>query len=208
MKKYLVIAGLAVAAVVAVAFASCTTTNTTNQAADNATAEATPVPVGTLAASPTPTATPQPTATAAEVKNRVYTNEKFGYKITLPAGYTAEKLSRTGTSGVSSDQDKVTVKNPAGEEFAVIHTPMNEVGYELWEIVEDKELSVPGSDIKLHWRRGEPDAAMGETDAMVLVEWEKDGDFTHSGSIFLRYAPSDTSRLNTFQTMINSLRFI
>lgn len=215
MKKFFLIAGLMVAAVVAVAFASCTTTNTTNQAADNATAvatpAATPVATPTYTPTPTPTETPPPTTTAAEVKNRVYTNEKFGYKITLPAGYTAEVAS----TGAPYDNNRVVIKDTTGEEFAVISTPMLEIGAEGYDPVPAKNIKVPGSTTKLEWWEAKPtdtDSAGGKDRRIILVwpadESTREADFSKSGMIYFKYLPNQTARLQSFETMINSLRFL
>lgn len=213
MKKFFLIAGLMVAAVIAVAFGSCANTNTTNQAADNATAEATPVPSSTFTATPTPAtptpaATPAPTATAAEVKNRVYTNEKFGYKITLPAGYTAEVMS----TGAPYDNNKLIIKDTSGAEFATICTPPLEIGAEEVTVVSEKDIVVPGSETKLHWAQYCPFQG-SETNCMVWVDWPatleaRQADFSKAGVIFFPYSPNNLTPLKTFETMLNSLRFL
>lgn len=208
MKKFFLIAGLMVAAVIAVAFGSCANTNTTNQAADNATAEATPVPSSTFTASATPTATPTPTATAAEVKNRVYTNEKFGYKITLPTGYTAETMS----TGAPYDNNKLIIKDASGAEFATICTPPLEIGMEEGTVVSEKDIVVPGSETKLHWTQYCPFQGSA-TNCMVWVDWPttleaRQADFSKAGMIFFPYSPNNLTPLKTFETMLNSLRFL
>lgn len=202
MKKFFVISGLVVAALVVVSFTSCGNNNTVTTVTPPQTVSATPIP----SENPTPTPAVSVSTTAAEVKSQVYTNTKFGYQITLPAGYKALVESRPSQP---YPQDKIVIRDASGQEFATIYTPMLETGAEVWEPVEEKDLPVPGSATVLHTWKGKPTAEAQVDDWIYWVTWRgADNDFQKTGLIMFSYLPDQTVKLKNFESMINSLRFL
>lgn len=202
MKKFFIWSGLIVAALVAVSFTSCATGNTITTVTPPTAEKVTTTP------SETPTVSPEASVTTspAELSEQVYTNKNFGYRMTLPTGYTAW-VDSSSTKPYS--KDKVVICNEADQEFATIYTPMLETGAEIWEPIEEKNLIVPGSTTVLHTWKGKPMADSGVADWVYWVSWRgADDDFQKTGLIMFSYLPDQADRLNDFESMIKSLRFL
>ena len=175
----------------------------------------TPLPV---TGTPTPTPFSTDTEETATLDNQVYTNEDFGYKITLPAGYTADVEEFRSEAYYGGGRDTVRIKDANGEAFATIATPPPEVGWQgyLWDQGTETEIAVPGSDQSLYMLKAEPDPEMGNENNIIMVSWgakfmegfDSNDVFAESGIIYMTYSHDDVEKAETFEEMVRTLRFI
>jgi len=213
MRKSLFISTLLVALAVVLFFSvGCQTETEDSETIETEISSVTPAT--TAAATPAVTAAGE----EAELVNQVYTNDKFGYKITLPAGYTADVEEFRSESYAGGGRDTVRIMDENGELFAIIVSPPPEVGWQgyLWDQAEETEISVAGSDKVLYMEKAAPDEAMGNTNNIAMVSWGAefgeglaDNDqFAESGIIYMNYSNSENDKLETFEEMVRTFRFI
>lgn len=171
--------------------------------------QVTPIPTPSVTSTPASTSPPEITEKEADLSGQVYTNETFGYKITLPEGYKAyiEETQADRKSG--GDRDRVTIKDAKGDGFATIYTPMLETGFEVWTIENEKEIAIPGTDKLFTWKKMLPTAEGGATEGKILVLWgDTATDYENTGMITHSFSPEDESSVATFEEMVRTFRFI
>lgn len=218
MKKFFLIAGLMVAAMIAVAFGSCTMTGPTNQAADNTTVPATPVPTPT-GARQNNSKEPVITTREAALANNVFTNEVYGYKVTVPKGYQVQVEETRNDSLPNGGWDRVIINNTQGQEFATIRTPAPEIGFELWTWTEARRSvsQIPGTGDYSYRYEVPGDKAMGMERALIAASWgfdlHDDGvaptrDYDQRGLISAEVESLTSADARQVRDMIASLRLL
>lgn len=172
----------------------------------NSEAEVTPTPA--ISATPVPVDLPEESeSNQANLEGQVYTNEQYSYKITLPTGYTVEvKSAAQGASGLG---DQATILDEQGNQFAVIYTPPLETGFELWEAVNSKLISVSGSSVTLDWIEAWPKETSGEERGVVTVGWgiDAESDFTKAGLMIHSFDTNNSASVQEFEEIVRTLRF-
>lgn len=177
----------------------------------NEVVEVTPAPT-TTALPITGTVTPGPSTTTTketvELNNQVYINEHFGYKITLPNGYISKEGDNRTNTLSRFDQDKVVITDSSGVEFAHISTPALEIGAAGYDEISSQEISVPGSDVVLEWKKL-ISAREGDDNGLIWITW---GDFQNNyletGLITHSFEGADDLSIAEFEKMVRTLRFI
>ncbi len=178
-------------------------------------AEMTPVSV-----TPIPTPTPQTTTTTgvAELKNQVYTNNDFGYQITLPTGYKAEVTKTRADRAAGGDRDKVIITDDSENILATIVTPPPEVGWELWDWDGGKESTVKTNDSSkdLYRHQASPLADYDIEESIVTISWgnkflsEVEGNDMRddSGIMFVKYEAGQDNKVAEFNSLVKSFKFL